>query len=400
VSTPRLRKLTVSRGGRVYVSVAELVEYFGPDELLRLPPGSLTTTRLMELSRAGFLAADQAERRLYGRSAGGEGLEELLDVLGSVPDVLALILPPSEAPSSYTAQIATRLARSAAAGVHMRLHRAFDDGLRAGSGRADASLIAALDQAEREHRVLLVRLRGAAQRSNAPAVDAVAASAASTAHGAVAETCLRAGRASRSQGTRAAEVGLRASVLARRQALLVAASVLVGWRVRQPRLRGPTATAAGRARQLERFTLRVPGARRTVSTSDVGARLTLVGRATRVEWVERPTDPYSFVELEGTDARLVVAHRSVPRRGLAPSCHVFALGKVKAIDDGVVLEAEFEGPDRHRTAVWGEWLAALARPSYDLYPGSLAMEWELPAIGERNAGSDLLCRLRGNAERA
>jgi hypothetical protein len=182
--------------------------------------------------------------------------------------------------------------------------------------------------------------------------------------------------------------------------MLAAASVLLGWRLRQPRLRRPTATAAGRARQLERLTLRVFGARRGITAMDVGARLTLIGRATRVEWVERPRDPYSFAELEGTEGRLVVAHRSVLRRGLAAGCHLYALGKVKAVDDGIVLEAEFEGPDRHRTAVWEDWLATLARPAYDLYPGSLAVEWELPAIAGRSGSPDLLSRLRGSAERA
>jgi hypothetical protein len=125
-----------------------------------------------------------------------------------------------------------------------------------------------------------------------------------------------------------------------------------------------------------------------------------VGRATRVEWVERPTKPYSFVELAGSDARLLVAHRSVVRRGLAAGSNVYALGNVKAGDEGVVLEAEFEGPDRHRTSVWEDWLATLARPAYDLYPGSLAIEWELPAITARSGAPDLLSRLSWEAQRA
>jgi hypothetical protein len=400
VTTPRLRKLTVNRGGRVHVSVAELVEYFGPGELLRLPPGRLTSTRLMELSRASFLARDQAERRLYGRRTRDPALDGLLGALGSVPELLAQILPPSEAPPPYTQQIATGLARSAAEGVHIRLHRAFDDGLRQGPGPAGVSLATALEHEEAEYRRLLVRLRGAAGGSDASAVDAFGADAAATAHRSLARACQRAGRASLSNGPRAAELGLRASVLARRHAMLSAASVLLGWRLRQPRLRRPTAAAASRAKRLARVTLRVPGARRLITDGDVGRRLTLIGRATRVEWVERPRKPYSFAELEGTDGRLVVAHRSVVRRGLAAGCHVYALGNVKADDDGVVLEAEFEGPNQHRTAVWEDWLATLARPAYDLYPGSIAIEWELPAIGRRSGVPDLFSRLGGKIQSA
>jgi hypothetical protein len=378
----------------VNVSVAELVEYFGPGELLRMPPGTLTSTRLMELSRAAFLARDEAERRLYGPAARDPALDGLLGVLGSVPELLAQILPPAEAPPPYTPEVASGLARSAAGGAHMRLHRAFDDGVRQGPGPAGASLAAALDQGEREYRRLLVRLRIAAEGADAPAVDALAATGADAVHGSLARACARAGRASRSNGARAAELGLRASVLARRHAMLAAACVLLGWRLRQPRLRRTTASAAGRAMQLQRLTLRIAGARRALTPMDLGARLTLIGRATRVDWLERPLKPYSLVELEGAGGRLVVAHRSVVRRGLAAGCHVYALGNVKSFDDEVVLEAEFEGPDQHRTAVWEDWLATLARPAYDLYPGSLAVEWEFPAIEGRSGAPDLLSRWR------
>jgi hypothetical protein len=399
VTTPRLRKLTVNRGGRVSVSPAELVEYFGPGELLRMPPGRLTSTRLMELSRGAFLARDEAQRRLYGRHTRDPALDGLLDALGSVPELLALILPSSEAPPPYTQSIATGLARSTAAGVHMRLHRAFDDGLRQGPGPAGVSLAAALEREEAAYRRLLVRLRTAAKAPDAPAVDTLGADGAA-AHRSLARTCQRAGRASRSNGPRAAELGLRASVLAHRHAMLSAASVLLGWRLRQPRLGRTTATAAGRAGGLQRATLVIAGARRLIAAGSAGRRLTLIGRATRVEWVERPSKPYSFVELEGTDARLVVAHRSVARRGLVPGCHVWALGNVKVDDEGVFLEAEFEGPDRHRTAVWEDWLATLARPAYDLYPGSLAVEWELPPIGRLSGAPDLLARLTGSTRDA
>ena len=77
---------------------------------------------------------------------------------------------------------------------------------------------------------------------------------------------------------------------------------------------------------------------------------------------------------------------------------MYALGNAKEFEGGVALEAEFEGPDQHRTAVWEDWLATLARPAYDLYPGSLAVEWELPAITATSGAFDLLSRWRGASD--
>jgi hypothetical protein len=205
----------------------------------------------------------------------------------------------------------------------------------------------------------------------------------------------RAGRAAQGDRRTAADVGLRASVLARRHALLAAGCVLVDARVRTPRGAAAVRRAAEGARRASRTAMRVPAARRRVSGLDDGTRIAFTGRVARVIWFDRPRKPYTRITLGGVAAPLLVSHKNMTRRGLAPGCHVWAIGNVKEVQpEGLAVECEFEGPDRHRDTYFEDWLATVVRPVYDLYPGSVAMEWELPPVDRRRGGWDLFSRLR------
>lgn len=391
--TPKLRKLTTRHGGKPRLNIHNVVAAFDEGEFLRLPPGRLALTRTFELARLSSIASGECARRAYGWGSRRLATDALLDALAQVPDVLTGILPTDgRLPVQYKPELAAAIARGTAIGIHVRLHNAFHSG-RSGSVRAGGAAAALRRLEDRYHQHLQACWR-ATRTGDGQALRALAATMTSEAHGALADATRRAGSASRGARRTAPDMGLRASVLGRRYAFLAAGCVLVDARVRTPR-RAPSARRAAQAAdRLSRTVMRVPLARRTVRELDAGSRIELAGRASGVTWIERPRKPYTRIGLDGVGVPLLVSHKNMVRRGLGVGCHVWALGNVKKVrPEELAVECEFEGPEIHRKTYFEDWLVTVARPAYDLYPGSVAMEWEFPPIDRRRAGWDLYSRL-------
>jgi hypothetical protein len=76
---------------------------------------------------------------------------------------------------------------------------------------------------------------------------------------------------------------------------------------------------------------------------------------------------------------------------------IWAAGRVEVAPRGQpFLKVDREGPGQHAARVWEDWLAELAAPVYDLYPGEVCALWEVPQT-RREALLDILTRTHGGA---
>jgi hypothetical protein len=124
----------------------------------------------------------------------------------------------------------------------------------------------------------------------------------------------------------------------------------------------------------------------------VGARVVVRGFTERTRFLNRPRKPYS--EIMVGDVLVRVVHKNVLRVGWRPGCSAWVGGRVKREGDRPFLEAEFEGL-AHGKGVWEDWLADVARQSYDLYPESIDADWSLATARGGIALRDLLARTSG-----
>lgn len=177
--------------------------------------------------------------------------------------------------------------------------------------------------------------------------------------------------------------------------MLAGACVLLEHRMRNNRLRATTAELAALRKTLMRLEPRPAQTLRGLSRPLVGrTRVSLLGLARQINWVERPEKPYGEMRLAPWNHLVRLPYKSFKRHGVSPGAVVIVTGKVK--DDceaGLLLEVEQEGPTTHAATVWEDWLATELRPQYDLHPASLRAAWELPAFGAPSGRLDLLTRV-------
>jgi hypothetical protein len=212
-------------------------------------------------------------------------------------------------------------------------------------------------------------------------------------HGALAALCRSIGSLPAGERGHAAR-GLRVSRLARRSALLAAATLWLGWRVLSGLLRDGTTRIAANRPLLARSDPRLRMAARRLGRLAEGERTAAVGRVVEVQWIERPDVPYSRATLAEADFEIRVHRRNMARLGVAPGGWLWARGKVEGGADGrPVLIAEFEGPGQHAGRVWEDWLADGVRAAYDLAPSVVFAEWELPGRDRPGAEADLRSRI-------
>jgi hypothetical protein len=356
---------------------------------------------IIRLALVADLAASAAMRDLIvGRgSQTDQRISDLVRGLSRVPGAMAAALsnPRAFAWWLYEPETALRLARASASGIHLRCQRAFQEGREMRPQSPAKVLIDDLAVLDRGYISNLREVRRAAMAGRFDTPLTIAAKVTDDSHSALSPLCKLAGRAARSDDPRAAEVALRASDVARRNAALVAGAILIDKRLRDKDRRKPTADAARRASKLRRTPLNPNGARKTLRSSDLGKGLAVVAQVGKVDYVERPRKPYSSAAIDGV-GELRVPHKNMRRVGVVPGSWVVAAGKVKAAGREGILEVEFEGPGQHMREYFEDWVCDLARPAYDLYPSVLRMTWEFPDPKVRGGGADLLSRVDHLAE--
>jgi hypothetical protein len=284
-----------------------------------------------------------------------------------------------------------RLGRALAVSCHVGVHEAYALGYESESAGTTA-LTSALAQAEDAYFRSLRRLRRAAIDGDKQEVAAV-----------LTDVAERAGRTLAGLAEHAAALpdevqasrdapGLRVSILARRYAMLAAACVVVHARLCNKRTLRTTGEIARRRNRISRRDVEPARALCHLNDRMLGRTVSVLGFVAGISWIERPDKPYGTATLRGRPLR--IPFKSLTRQGVSAGAAVCVTGRVKEDSTlGIALEVEGEGPTSHEGEVWEDWLAVQVRDLYDLYPGSLRMQWAFPSAGARGGRMDLLARV-------
>lgn len=331
-----------------------------------------------------FPATTQAKR---------ERLDLLLGILADVPHYIEDVnVSKDSAKLYYSETVAAQFARAVAVGIHLRLHIAFANGAEAAVKRSHNTTRKRLHTHEQKLRARLASLRRAAQVTDAGAALSMLKTITHDAHHVLPQLVEEAAQVSLRESRKNLALGLEASILARRNAMAAAGCVMLHRRLLLDRLARGTKFAVERIPALRRDVVRPEIARTDLSAIDVGRRFSLLGRASEVEWIGRPQKPYTRVGFVAATVDLHVPQRSLDRRGVTPGTVVWAMGTVKK-GPPLYLESEFEGPGQNSRRYFEDYLATLTRPAYDLYPGSMLLEWEFPRIKVARGANDLISRV-------
>ena len=305
---------------------------------------------------------------------------------------------------------AREAARAVATAIHAHLTLAYAEGRERRGLTPNLSLDERLTAAENAYVERLRGLRRAARRRDAAGKGAMAAilgEIVAEARGTADSLAVLASDAAAISTDLQLErnaPGLRASTLARRNAFLAAAAICLHARLMDPATRSTTPEVAERRTRLARRELSPRNAWIYVSEALIGrTNMSVLGSIRDIEWIERGAKPFGAAVLAPSGSAVRLPFKSFTRNGISPGATVLAVGRVKPADDRTPepwLEIEQEGPTEHANTVWEDWLAVLVRDTYDLYPGSLRVEWELPAFGARGGRNDLLARIETPSPRS
>jgi hypothetical protein len=347
----------------------------------------ITTATLERAAREAGGAAVAVREAVYrGRGGIDPGLRDLATAARRWGEWVERALAVGEVDAVSDA-CARRMAIALATGLHAQFHRAFD----AGGGAATPDGAAALlNTAERAYVTALAATRHAAQ-AGLPTIELrrLWAALSEPATHPVSAVCAAVGALG--PGDRAAGgLGLRASLLARRTAMLGAGVVDLHRRMLRPRLARGLAGIASRRATLWRARPEVRVARSSLTGTRPLDRVEIVGRVRATGWVDRPEVPYSFARCDDFEVR--VHRRNLVAIGVGVGRHLWVRGKVETGGEIPLVVAEFEGPGTHAGAIWEDWMADESRGAYDLWPQVIDLVGEFPRIGARGGMSDLAAR--------
>lgn len=346
-------------------------------------------SRIYALAGASSAAVVEGARLLY-RLGQPAAAAKRIDPMREVALGFDRIADDASATALWPDGVVGLLARNLAGAAHMHANIAFDRGL-AAPRAASAKLTARLAREERALVEALGRVRRAAIAGTTSEVRDVLLGRAQAAFGELAAICFEAARASRHAAT-ASELGVRASVLARRNAMLLAASLLLEESLRDAKRATRIQKDAKARTSLSRLAVPAFLGRPTLQTARPGKRMRVLARVRDVEWQEGLAKPRSVARLVRDDEAIVVPHKSMGHQGVTSGAVVWGEGTIKRETDELRLEIAFLPLTTHARRVWEDWLAVFARPAYDLYPGSLRLEWELPELGMGEASADFYAR--------
>jgi len=389
-----MKSLFVKRRGKTSLSAFKLRERLGKSGGLRSGSPRTSGVRLAQLALAARAASKDAMHIFPAATqVGRDRLNLLLEILGDVPTYVEEVnISKDSAKLYYSEMVAAQLARAVAVGIHLRLHLAFANRVEAGVNRSRGTVRRRLHTREQRLRAQLASLRRAALVTDANAVLSTLKTITKDAHHILPQLVEEAAEVSLREGRRNLGLGLEASILARRHAMAAAGCVMLHRRLLLDRLARGTKLAVERIPALRREVVRPELARTDLSGLDVGRRFSLLGRTSEVEWIGRPQKPFTRVAFVGATVGLRVPRRSLGRRGVTPGTVVWAMGTVKQ-GQPPFLESEFEGPGQHRRRYFEDYLATITRSAYDLYPGTMLVEWEFPRIEAARAANDLISRV-------
>lgn len=278
-----------------------------------------------------------------------------------------------------------RAAGAALAGrVHVEAVSALHDGSTGAGGVVDV---------ERELRNTLAALRSAVMTGEVRLVNSGLSHLGRVLH----PTLLNAARAVDPATTDVAE-GLdvvQTSQLARRVAAVTAGAVELQRRMLSTRLQSSTAgVAQRRSILLDRTGIDVVDLRTNLDGLEEGIRTGLLAFVTGSSWIDRPSRPYTRIDL-AAGGELRVHFKNARLVGVAADQWLWGRCKGEApTDDGTnYAVAEFEGPTGDAREIWENWLQVEARSAYDIAPASIHAHAAFAPPGTSAAVLDLTSRL-------
>lgn len=189
-------------------------------------------------------------------------------------------------------------------------------------------------------------------------------------------------------------IGLRVCQLSRKMAFLMASTLYLRARmVTKSSRNGLTKIATTRTKLLRR----IPNVQmnwRALSRIKDYTRLTICTYINDIQWIDSAVKPYSFASSISEDYFVRLYYKSMARSGMSSKIWVWTKGKKETKEGMPVVVAEFEGLGQHQDEYWEDYLATKMNDYYNLYPGSLHMEWEFPVIGSIGAINDLIARIK------
>ncbi len=188
-------------------------------------------------------------------------------------------------------------------------------------------------------------------------------------------------------------IGLRACQLSRKMAFLLASTIYLRARMVRSSSRSGLRKVSTSRKKLRRRTPNVQLSLKGLKGLEKYTRLPIAAYVNDITWLNRGNKPYSFAtEVNGNfDIRLY--YKNMLRSGMSADTWIWVKGKKEGSNASPRVVAEFEGVGQHQGTYWEDYLVTELRDAYNLYPGSLHMEWEFPVLGKRGALNDIVSRI-------
>ncbi len=330
----------------------------------------------------------------YDRGSGGEVPPLALAAYARLIKGAATLagLPVVAEDQLLSERAAGKLARLAGVAVHGHIATRYQAARLVPVAENPAHILRAIRLSETRYGRLLLDTRSAAKSGRAERLVEVLEGCLDTVTGEIAYAA--AALAGQGDAVKSgALAAVRVAHVARRMAMLSAASLMLMFRLTNP------AKAAGLRRVAENRTrLAPPGAEMLaalprVSGASVGERVRLQARCTGIAWVD-DGDGYTRITVDAGDVgELRLARRNAQRAGLVRGAWLYLAGTL-AEDAGThFLNVGLRPVSANAADIWEDYLISETRPAYDLVPGSIEMLWELPDIREIGGRNELHGRL-------
>jgi hypothetical protein len=330
----------------------------------------------------------------YDRAVGAGVSPLALEAYGWLIDGAATLaeLPVVAEDQVLSQRAVTKLARLAAVSVHGHIATRYQAGRLAPMTEDPAYILRAIRLSETRYAKLLLDTRSAAKSGRTERLAEVLESCLDTVSGDIAYAA--AALAGQDDAAKSgALAAVRVAHLARRMAMLSAASLMLMFRLTNPAKAAGLRTVAENRTRLARPEAEMLAALPLVSGASVGDRVRLQARCNDVTWID-DGDGYTRITVDAGDvSELRLSRRNAQRAGLARGAWLYLAGTL-AEDAGTrFLQVGLRPVAANAAEIWEDYLISETRPAYDLVPGSIDMLWELPDMREIGGRNELHGRL-------
>ena len=353
-------------------------------------------SRLLEYSYFGRRLVSSCQELIYQQGALLSDIEK--EALVSLGVGFSEILPWTleELSGEHTEldqNTADGIAKLLAQSVHLLCHNAFETGIRTVRTPLEDELNEAIAQEEVVYNRLLESSRAHCLQSNAAGLSDVLDQVFEQVVGSLSLTLENSASFGYVYPESRSGYGVRISGIARRYAMLAANLVLLQERLRNKTTIRTTAEIAESRSTLRRLLPAFDFVPESYGPPRDRERIKVIDRLVAIEWIQAPEKPFTEAQTDSRGETVLIPYKRVTSQGCVEGAQFWAKGRVKQGPSNKYFEVEFEGSGNHQMEVWEDWLAYQVRNIYNLYPGSLYMEWEFPEIGSEFDSADYFARI-------